>query len=598
MIKDIKKNILVVKYVFRYCPFYALFTLLFIACNTFMSIQKIFLIGEAVSLVESLINKGLVEYTGFIIIIAKYLGIVIVCTIYTSFYNSYVKGYYRINYIKMMRKEMYKKAKNVDYENFDDPTFYDMYSRAMRDGITRGIRVFEDITTLISSLVNTIAMGTFIVVSNPYLIIIIIVSVIIRLIIGNKVNKNIHSYETEIETSRRMYGYVKRTFYQERFAAEIKCTNVGEILIDNCHKAQDFIDEKCISTYKKNTLLNSISTVITNVLELGLVYVFLVYQLFNGMGIPSFSEIVTATKQFSQNFYSMASFFNKIKMNAMYIDYFIEYMNYKPKLETLGTEELNEELKELTVENVDFKYPANDRLSLSNININIKKGETIAIVGLNGAGKTTLVKLLLKFYNPTSGKVLYNGKDIKDVKENEIRSKYSIVFQDYRIYGVTIGENILMRKVETEEDEKRIWTALEYVGMKEKIENFADGINTMCTREFRTDGAEFSGGELQRLVIARAFASNADIYILDEPTSNLDPLAERRVNQLIIEKASDKAVIIIAHRLSTVVDADRIILIEYGKIIEEGNHEELMRLKGKYFEMFSTQGNLYFNNKV
>ena len=154
---------------------------------------------------------------------------------------------------------MYMKSKIVDYENFDDPTFYDMYSRAMRDGTFRGIRVFEDITVLISSLVNTIAMGTFIIISNPILIIIIVVSVLIRLIIGNKVNKNVHNYETEIETSRRMYGYVKRTFYQERFAAEIKCTDVGELLIDNCHKAQDFIDEKCIKTYKKNTLLNSIS---------------------------------------------------------------------------------------------------------------------------------------------------------------------------------------------------------------------------------------------------------------------------------------------------------------------------------------------------
>lgn len=598
MIKDIKKNLLVVKYVFKFCPLYAFYTLIYIAVDAFLAIQKVLLIGKAVSLVETLIKSSIVEYTDLVMTIVKYLVIVIVCTIYTTIYTSYIKGYYRINYIRNIRKEMYLKSKIVDYENFDDPAFYDMYSRAMRDGTSRGIRVYEDITVLISSLVNTIAMGTFIVISNPILILIIVISVIARLIIGNKVNKNIHNFETEIETSRRMYGYVKRTFYQERFAAEIKCTDVGELLIDNCHKAQDFIDEKCIATYKKNTVFNSISTIITNILELGLVYVFLVLELFNGMGIPVFSEIVTATKQFSQNFFSMANFINKIKMNAMYIDYFIDYMNYKPKLETLGTVELNEDFKELTVKNVDFKYPLNDKLSLSNVNMKIRKGETIAIVGLNGAGKTTLVKLLLKFYNPTSGEILYNDTNIKDVKEDSIRSKYSIVFQDYRIYSVSIGENILMRKIKTEEDKVKIWTALDYVGMKEKIEKFPDGIDTMCTREFRMDGAEFSGGELQRLAIARAFASNADIYILDEPTSNLDPLAERRINQLIIEKASDKAVVLIAHRLSTVVDADRIVLIEYGKIIEEGSHEELMQKHGRYHEMFTTQGKLYFNKKT
>ena len=216
---------------------------------------------------------------------------------------------------------------------------------------------------------------------------------------------------------------------------------------------------------------------------------------------------------------------------------------------------------------------------------------------MNGAGKTTLIKLLLKFYNPKEGDILYNGKSIKNAKEDVLRKKYAIVFQDYRIYGVTIGENILMRKIANEEDEKRVWTALEYVGMKEKITKLPQGINTICTREFRSDGAVFSGGELQRIAIARAFASNADIFILDEPTSNLDPLAEKRINNLIIEKAKDKAVILIAHRLSTVVDADRIILIEYGKIIEEGTHAELIEKKGKYFEMFTTQSYLYKSNK-
>ncbi|OLA09386.1 MAG: hypothetical protein BHW12_04275 [Coprobacillus sp. 28_7] len=157
-----------------------------------------------------------------------------------------------------------------------------------------------------------------------------------------------------------------------------------------------------------------------------------------------------------------------------------------------------------------------------------------------------------------------------------MRKKFAIVFQDYRIYGVTIGENVLMRKIVSEEDEKRVWTALEYVGMKEKITKLPQGINTICTREFRSDGAVFSGGELQRIAIARAFASNADIFILDEPTSNLDPLAEKRINNLII---------------------DRIVLIEYGKIIEEGTHAELIEKKGKYFEMFTTQSYLYKPSK-
>lgn len=593
MLKDIKKNFQIVKYVFRFCSLYALFTLFYIICNTISTLSKVYLIQELVSLVESIIKTNEIEYSKIIIYISIYILIVLVCSIYTTIYTSYIKGKYRIIFIKSIRKLMFKKAKDVDYESFDNPDFYDAYSRAMRDGTTRGIVVYEDLTNFISALVNVLALGTIIFVADPILIIIIIISVIIRLLLSHKVNKNVNKLDKEIERDRRMYGYVNRTFYQDRFAAEIKTTSVGNLLIEKCNEAQESIDNKYIEVSKKNLLLKSLSSVVSNIFEMAGSYIYLVYKLFNNLTIATFSSLVTASSQFGVNLYNMANIFVKIKNNAMYIDFFLEYINYKPKLEKTGTEHLDNTFNTLEVRNLSFKYPNFDKFALNNINITLRKGEKIAIVGLNGAGKTTLIKLLLKFYNPTEGCILYNNKDIRNVIEDEIRNKYSIVFQEYKIYGVTIGENILMRKVRTKEDEEIIWEALENVGMKEKIERFPDKLNTMCTREFRSDGAEFSGGELQRLVIARAFASSGDICVLDEPTSNLDPLAERKINQLIMEKAQDKAIILIAHRLSTVVDADKIILIEYGKIIEEGNHEELMNKKGKYYEMFTTQGLLY-----
>ena len=174
-----------------------------------------------------------------------------------------------------------------------------------------------------------------------------------------------------------------------------------------------------------------------------------------------------------------------------------------------------------------------------------------------------------------------------------IRKKFSIVFQDYRLYAVTIAENVLMRRVKTKEDEERVIDALKKVGLYEKVMEYPDGIYTLQTRELNEKGASFSGGQLQRLALARVLASDADIYILDEPTSNLDPIAERNVNRLIIEESKHKTIIIIAHRLSTVVDADKIILIEDGKIVESGSHEELMNQDSFYKVMFETQASLY-----
>ncbi len=203
------------------------------------------------------------------------------------------------------------------------------------------------------------------------------------------------------------------------------------------------------------------------------------------------------------------------------------------------------------------------------------------------------MKLLIGFYKPTSGTILINGRQYDDLSTKQIRSKYSIVFQDFQIYAVTIAENVLMRGMDSVDDENIVWDALKKVGLDKKIKKFEKGIHTLVTREFDKAGINFSGGERQRLAIARVFASNKDIYILDEPTSALDPLAEERINKLIISNAKDKTMIIIAHRLSTVVDADIIYLVREGKVLERGSHKELMELNGRYAYMFNVQKHLY-----
>ena len=599
MIKDLIKNFKVVKYVFKFCPAYIFFTCLYIIVNTIQVLAKVYLIEYVVEIVSQAIttDNPFDSYKDILLSLGIYLGIVVVTTLVKSYYNTVVRGKYRIIYVGAIQQMMFRKAKKVDYSDFDNPDFYDMYSRALRDGTQRGIRVYEDFTNFIASIVNTIALGTYIVLSDYFLIAVVLVSVIFRIVIANIINKNNHKFDKETETDRRMYGYVNRTFYQQRFAAEIKTTSIGDLLIDKCHEAQHNIDTKFIETNKKNTAWNSISTVISNLFENGAIYIYLTHKLFQGLKISRLSSMLSAATQFSQNFYDAASFFNRVKMNSLYIDYFLDYMNYEPKLEEAGTKDLNEEFRELEFKDVTFRYPNTDFDATKNMNLHIKRGDKIAIVGLNGAGKTTLIKLLYKFYNPDVGDIYYNNQTIRETKEEVIRRKYSVIFQDFRLYFVSIAENVLMRHIESKEDEDLVWYALEKVGLKEKVERLPEGIHTLYSREFNFEGAVLSGGEAQRLAIARVFASSADIYILDEPTSSLDPLAERDINNLIISQSKDKTIIIIAHRLSTVVDADRIILIEYGKIIEEGTHEELMKLNGKYHEMFMTQATLYVHSE-
>ena len=252
-------------------------------------------------------------------------------------------------------------------------------------------------------------------------------------------------------------------------------------------------------------------------------------------------------------------------------------------------------MKELIVYK-DVEICQDEQIVLTNVNLTISSGEMVYLLGRVGSGKSSLMKTIYGELPVQGDKADALGYDLLKIKRKQIpylRRKVGVVFQDFQIYATTIAENILMRRIENDQDVEGVLNALEKVGLKEKVLNLPRGIYTPVTREFDRDGISFSGGERQRLVIARVFASNRDIYILDEPTSSLDPLAEEKINKLIMNQDKEKTMIIIAHRLSTVVDADIIYLIRKGKIIEKGKHEELMKLKGQYSIMFNAQKHLY-----
>ena len=285
-----------------------------------------------------------------------------------------------------------------------------------------------------------------------------------------------------------------------------------------------------------------------------------------------------------------------LKEHARYIDDFLWVMDYKPKLEKNEGFEIDE-FKQIKIENINFKYHESKDYVINNLSFELNIGDKIAIVGHNGSGKTTLIKLILKFYELQSGNIYINDINYNDINPFSLRKNMAVVFQDYQIYAVSIAENILMHKVRNKADEEKVYDALDKVGLLEKVKSLKQGIYTEMTREFDTSGEAFSGGERQRIVVARVFATNADLYILDEPTASLDPLAEEKINKLILNTAVDKTIIIIAHRLSTVVDTDKIYLMKQGTFTEIGTHQELLELNGDYALMFNTQKQLYESNE-
>lgn len=247
---------------------------------------------------------------------------------------------------------------------------------------------------------------------------------------------------------------------------------------------------------------------------------------------------------------------------------------------------------------MSFKYSWDSEEILHDISLKVKPGEKIAIVGYNGAGKTTLMKLIMRLYDPTSGEIRYDGKNIKEYDLNDYYEHIGVIFQDFKMYGATLLENVILNDVkDVKKVEKEVEEALDNSGFGKRIDSLPKGLYTSITTEFDEEGVDLSGGESQKIAIARAFYKKADILIMDEPSSALDPLAEYNLNISMQKVAANKTVFYISHRLSTTRDADRIIMLEHGRIIEEGTHEQLLMLNGKYAKMWHLQAGKYIMNE-
>lgn len=585
--KTIKNNCAILKFVFKFCPKLVVSSIIYIMSNVTLAVSKVLIIQKAINLV---INGASIEK--LINSLLYFILIIVITSIIKIIYNRYINPKYSLIYTKKMQRFMYSKVKTIDMESFDNPDFYDKYSRALREGVWRGRLIYQELVKFISATTTSIAIGAVIILTDVYLLLIILVSSILNVIIITMVNKKWYLFSKETENQQRMYHYVNRTFYRQKLASEIKTTPVSDLLIEKYQDSAKIINKKFKKTQKQVNSLLMLSSFTNQMLSQGLSYIYLGYKLFKRIfDVDIFTSTLNATLQFSSNFTDSINILIALKNYAFYIEDFLWLVEYKPKVERKNGEKIGE-VEKLSVNDLAFKYPGIEEFSLEEITLSIEKGKKIALVGHNGSGKTTLMKLLLNFYNPLSGNISINDKSYELLNINSIREKYAIVFQDFQIYALTIGENVLMRRVRNKEDEKQVIEALKSVGLLEKVMSFPKGIYTHMTREFDRDGAVFSGGQLQRLAIARVFASDADVYILDEPTSSLDPFSEERINKLII-KNSKKAMIIIAHRLSTVVDVDEIFLLDHGKIIEKGTHEELMKANGIYANMFNTQKSLY-----
>lgn len=492
--------------------------------------------------------------------------------------------------------ELYRKARELDQSCYDDPDFYNDFIWAIRESDKRAVQIMENSSIFINRIVaSTVILGLL--ASMDWIVaIVLIVSVSLGFVIKNKLSKIRYDKNVEISPINRKLSYIKRVFYLQDYAKELRQGGIAEHL-RTAYKTTTNIKINCIRKHMSKIFAFSfVSTVLTNLLpSVGVTsYLIVRYVVDPALSLGSFSASINASFKLYRTIDDIGNYLNKYNEHSLYVEKVKKFLEYEPQIK--GEEKEIPPFESLSINNLDFSYPfkKDQTKTLQGIDLEIKKGEKVAFVGYNGAGKTTLIKLLMRLYDPTSGEILYNGRNITDFAPDKYREHIGAVFQDYKVFAATIGENVMGGEF-SDADEESVMSALCAASFGEKLKMLPQGIHSQLTTEFSKEGVGLSGGESQKIAIARVFARPFELIIMDEPSSALDPIAEYELNQSILKNAEGRTVVFISHRLSTTRMADKIFMFDGGKIVESGSHEELMLLGKKYAEMYSVQARSYRN---
>ena len=495
-----------------------------------------------------------------------------------------------------IRLKIIDKAKGVDLSSFDRPEFYEKLENANREAGVRPIGILSATFSVISSVISAVSFIVVLATLSPLAPILILLASVPGAVITCLYRNRNFRYLRLHSKERRQMNYYSGILVNKDLAKEVKILDLGDTFTDKYRS----VFARYYAGLKRLIWREGISTMLVGLLSVAvhcLLFFFVAYRVVRGEGqIGDYTLYTGALSSIAGYVTTLVSSTAKIYEGTLFIDNMISFMKEEsdivpntatPLLPAAGRAHT------LELSHVSFRYPGADRDVLSDVSLTLRSGEHAVLVGLNGAGKTTLIKLLTRLYDPTEGVILLDGKDIRSYDVKAYHNLFGIIFQDFGKYAENATENIRFGDVMTPEDGERIHAAAKASDADSFLQKLPEGYDTPLTRMFEEDGIELSGGQWQKLSVARAFYKKGDILILDEPTASLDPLAEQAVFRRFEELSAGKIAVYVSHRLSSAVTASKIVLLDGGRVAECGTHEELMRLGGKYAMLFSVQAERY-----
>lgn len=499
---------------------------------------------------------------------------------------------------RALKEKMYEKAAELDLSCYDDPKYYNDFVLAVAEAESSVDRFISFLNSSVQSLTIVFSTGAFYLMTDSVSILFVGASFILGFFLSKRLNKLNYNVRLKVNPWERKRNYAGRVFYLNDYAKELRLNpEVAKLLKEDFIEANDKIIEEQKKISRKRVGLSflrryCVSDFITDGLYVG--YLVLQAAVLHTIDYSNAVVLFNRTGNLRKGMRGLAEIGPAANENSLYIGKIRVFLAYEPKMKQGIGEEVPEGTGLLELNHVSFCYAEDSAEILHDISLKVEPGERVAIVGYNGAGKTTLIKLLMRLYDPTAGSISYHGKNIDGYVLSEYRKRVGVVFQDFKIYGASLLENVVLNDVgDGAGEEAAVTEALCRSGFEERLAALPQGLSTQLTTEFDERGVNLSGGESQKVAIARAFYRQADILIMDEPSSALDPIAEYNLNKAMHEAALHKTVFYISHRLSTTRDADRILMLEKGRIIEEGTHEELLGRNGKYAEMWYAQAGKY-----